>query len=64
MTSAPFVRVASGNTATGFSMQSESLPSACSVELPSKPHSGSSSRVGKSSNSTTFVLPRRLGTGS
>ena len=32
---------------TGLSTQSELLPSACWVELPSKPHKGSCSRVGK-----------------
>ena len=32
--------------ATGFRMQSELLPSACMVELPSKPHSGMSASVG------------------
>jgi hypothetical protein len=42
ITSTPFLRVLSGYTATGLSMQSELRPSACWVELPSKPHSGSS----------------------
>src|SRR5262245_30940423 len=45
-------------------MQSELLPSACRVELPSKPHIGSCSSVGKTSNSSILVLPRRFGTGS
>ena len=64
MTSAPFSLAGSGKTATGFSMQSESRPSAWRVELPSKPHIGSCSSDGKSSNSFTWVLPRRFGTGS
>ena len=64
ITSAPFVLAGSGKTATGFSMQSELLPSACRVELPSKPHIGSSSSVGNTSNSSILVLPRRFGTGS
>src|SRR3954469_17445695 len=49
--------------ATGFSTQSELWPSACMVELPSKPHSGSCSSVGNTSNSLICVLPRRLGVG-
>ena len=64
MTSTPFLRVVSGKTATGFSPQSELWPSACLVELPSKPHMGNSSSVGKLSNSLIVVLLRRLGTGS
>ena len=64
MTSAPFSWLGSGKTATGLSMQSELRPSAWRVELPSKPHSGSSSSFGKLLNSLTWVLPRRLGTGS
>ena len=40
-TSAPLVRAASGKMRIGFSTQSELRPSACMVELPSKPHSGS-----------------------
>ena len=63
ITSTPLVRAPSGNTATGFSTQSELWPSACMVELPSKPHSGSCSSVGKLSNSLSWVLPRRFGTG-
>ena len=46
ITSAPFLRVASGNTATGLSRQSLLRPSACWVELPSKFHMGSCSSVG------------------
>src|SRR3954452_20856324 len=49
--------------ATGLSTQSELWPSACMVELPSKPHSGSCSSVGNTSNSLICVLPRRLGVG-
>ena len=49
--------------ATGFSTQSDEWPSACIVEEPSKPQSGSCSRVGKSSNSLICVLPRRFATG-
>ena len=64
ITSTPFVRAGSGKSATGLRTQSELLPSACRVELPSKPQSGSSSSVGKLSYSSIFVLPRRLGTGS
>src|ERR1700719_5111211 len=63
ITRTPSVRAASGNTATGFSTQSELLPSACMVELPSKPHSGSCSSVGNESNSLIWVLPRRFGVG-
>src|SRR5580704_8518191 len=63
MTRAPFFLVESGKTATGLSMQSELCPSACLVELPSKPHIGSSASVGKVSNSLTWVLPRRFATG-
>src|SRR5882724_2979250 len=63
ITSAPLVRAASGYTATGFSTQSELWPSACRVELPSKPHSGSWSSVGKEANSLICVLPRRFGVG-
>src|SRR6266478_6722738 len=49
--------------ATGLSTQSELWPSACRVELPSKPHSGSCSSVGNESNSLICVLPRRFGVG-
>ena len=63
ITSAPLRRVLSGKTATGLSMQSELRPSACWVELPSKPHIGSCSSVGKLSNSLIWVLLRRFGTG-
>src|SRR6266852_7617830 len=49
--------------ATGLSTQSELWPSACRVELPSKPHSGSCSNVGNESNSLICVLPRRFGIG-
>ena len=58
------MRVESGYTATGLSMQSESWPVACRVELPSKPQSGSWSSVGKSSYSLIRVLLRRFATGS
>src|ERR1700692_1665631 len=63
ITSAPLVRAPSGYTATGFSTQSELWPSACNVELPSKPQSGSCSSVGNESNSLICVLPRRFGVG-
>src|SRR6185503_18151429 len=63
MTSTPFFLVVSGYTATGLSMQSELRPSACRVELPSKPHIGSCSSLGKLSKSLTCVLPRRFGVG-
>src|SRR6266702_7501410 len=63
MTSAPLVRAASGYTATGFSTQSELWPSACMVDEPSKPHSGSCSSVGNEANSLICVLPRRFGVG-
>src|SRR5690348_4895243 len=43
-------------------MQSESWPSACCVELPSKPQIGQSLAV-EGSESTIFVLLRRLGSG-
>src|SRR5208282_817789 len=58
-----FERVASGYSATGFSTQSELLPSACMVELPSKPQLGISARVGGCSNDLSRLLPRRPGTG-
>src|SRR5246127_3313463 len=63
MTSTPLVRAASGKTATGLSTQSELWPSACMVDEPSKPHSGSCSSVGNESNSLICVLPRRFGVG-
>ena len=63
ITSAPLVRWGSGKMRTGFSTQSELCPSACMVELPSKPQRGSCSSEGKLSNSLICVLPRRLGTG-
>src|ERR1700736_5213717 len=63
ITSAPLVRAPSGYTATGLSTQSELWPSACRVELPSKPHSGSCSSVGNESNSLIWVLPLWLGVG-
>src|SRR5580698_6710452 len=44
-------------------MQSELLPSACMVELPSKPHLGRSASVGGFSNCLRRVLPRSSGTG-
>src|SRR5580698_9245230 len=44
-------------------MQSELLPSACMVELPSNPQLGISARVGGCSNCLMRVFPRRLGTG-
>src|SRR6202040_572664 len=63
ITSAPLLRAASGKTATGLSTQSELWPSACRVELPSKPHSGSCSSVGNVSNSLICVLPRSFRAG-
>src|SRR6267143_5772527 len=63
ITRTPLVRAPSGKTRTGLRTQSELLPSACMVELPSKPHSGSCSSVGNESNSLIFVLPRRFGVG-
>jgi hypothetical protein len=63
ITSAPLVRAGSGYTDTGFSTQSELRPSACMVDEPSKPHSGSWSSVGNVSNSLICVLPRRFGVG-
>src|SRR6202008_4851503 len=63
ITSTPLVRAASGNTATGLSTQSELWPSACMVDEPSKPHSGSCSSVGNEANSLICVLPRRFGVG-
>src|SRR3954447_756832 len=63
ITSTPFLRAPSGNTRTGLRTQSELLPSACIVELPSKPHKGSCSSDGKLSNSLIWVFPRRFGTG-
>src|ERR1700732_2352497 len=63
ITRAPLVRAPSGKTRTGFRTQSELFPSACMVELPSKPQSGSCSSVGNESNSLICVLPRRFGVG-
>src|SRR3954454_14780891 len=63
ITSTPLLRAPSGKTRTGFSTQSEEWPSACRVEEPSKPHSGSCSSVGNESNSLIWVLPRRFGVG-
>src|ERR1019366_7541842 len=57
------LRLASKYCATGFRIQSELLPSACIVELPSKPQSGRSARVGGFSNDLIVVLPRSSGTG-
>src|SRR4051812_40950942 len=44
-------------------MQSELFPSACMVELPSKPQLGRSARVGGLSNAFISVLPRNSGIG-
>src|SRR5579862_381140 len=44
-------------------MQSELLPSACIVELPSKPQFGRSASEGGFSNDFMSVLPRSSGTG-
>jgi hypothetical protein len=63
MTSAPSLRVVSGKIATGFNTQSELLPSACRVELPSKPQLGRSASFGKLANSLICVLLRRLASG-
>ena len=63
ITSTPSVRAPSGNTRIGFRTQSELLPSACSVELPSKPHSGRSSRLGNALYSLICVFPRKFGVG-
>src|SRR3954453_19713764 len=63
ITSTPLLRAPSGKTRTGFSTQSDEWPSACRVEEPSKPHSGSCSSVGNESNSLICVLPRKLGVG-
>src|ERR1700676_2296024 len=57
------LRLPSGYRATGFSTQSELLPSACMVELPSNPQLGISARVGGCSNAFSRLLPRRSGTG-
>src|SRR5271165_6301122 len=59
----PSLRAPSGYRATGFSTQSELLPSACMVELPSKPQLGTSASVGGFSNALSRLLPRRSGTG-
>jgi hypothetical protein len=63
ITSTPFLRVESGYTATGLSTTSELLPSACCVELPSKPHKGNSASFGKLPNSLICVLLRKLASG-
>ena len=63
MTRTPFLRAASGKTRIGLRTQSELRPSACMVELPSKPHRGRCSSEGKLSNSLIWVFPRRFGTG-
>ena len=47
--------------ATGFSTQSELRPSACMVELPSKPHSGSCSSVGKLSKILDLRFAAQVG---
>src|ERR1700676_1794455 len=57
------LRLPSGYRAAGFSTQSELLPSACMVELPSKPQLGRSARVGGCSYALSSVLPRSSGTG-
>src|SRR3984957_365263 len=57
------LRLASGYRATGFNTQSELFPSACIVELPSKPQLGRSAKVGAWSNTLIAVLPRSSGTG-
>ena len=44
-------------------MQSDLCPSACIVELPSKPHRGRSASVGGFSNALIVVLPRSSGMG-
>ena len=44
-------------------MQSDLCPSACIVELPSKPHRGRSASVGAVANSLIVVLPRSSGMG-
>src|SRR5579859_4693203 len=44
-------------------MQSELLPSACIVELPSNPQLGMSARVGGCSKDLIRVLPRNPGMG-
>src|SRR5271170_2005034 len=62
-TTYPSLRPPSGYRATGFSTQSELLPSACMVELPSNPQLGRSARVGGCSNAFSRLLPRRPGTG-
>ena len=55
-------RSGSGSIRPGFSRQSDEWPSACSVELPSKAHSGQSD--GESGSlSTIFVLLRSDGSG-
>src|SRR6201986_2077384 len=56
-------RLASGYRATGLSTQSELLPSACIVELPSKPQVGKSASTGGLSNVFRVVFPRNSGTG-
>jgi hypothetical protein len=63
MMSTPFVLAASGKTATGFNTQPELWPSACRVDEPSKPHSGSCSKVENAANSLIWVLPRKFGVG-
>src|SRR5580704_17389405 len=57
------LRLASGYRATGFRIQSDLLPSACMVELPSKPQRGRSASVGGLSKDFSWVLPRSSGTG-
>src|SRR6185369_169709 len=63
ITTKALFRLISGYRATGFRMQSELLPSACMVELPSNPQLGRSARVGGCSNCLSRVLPRSSGTG-
>ena len=63
MTSAAFARAGSRKIATGLSTQSELLPSAWRVELPSKPQSGQLVERREASNSSTLVLPAQVGHG-
>ena len=53
-----FLRPGSGYRATGLSRQSEALPSACAVELPSNAHIGQSSSASPKLVSTRVLLRR------
>ena len=56
MPNQPFTRWGSGKMFTGFSRQSDELPSACLVDEPSNIQMGHSSRVPPKSDRTMVLL--------